>query len=268
MCQQSRRISNKIILVTLLIVYSCTVGSRVAGAPQGQAVVPPFVRCLSSTCDLRTHYCDQEIGCASCENDCHPARTAGNALDEQDCKRKCGWYYLWKEVRESTPQPLSSTQSASHAVVFIDNNGMLPGGWTQCSLFMSALLFCVVLLSLGNVVAWILLCRRSSRQQRTGYYCTDRNPHRRPIDNDTLIKSRHSSKNNLYSIQSPHQHRLSDMSCTESSINQDSSQTTLINHQNQQQRQQQQQQQQYLQSNTGDITRHFNDGSLISRQGS
>lgn len=50
--------------------------------------------CFNEVCDPRSQYCDRNLQfCASCSNDCHPARLEGSVDAQNDCAVKCaGWY--------------------------------------------------------------------------------------------------------------------------------------------------------------------------------
>jgi hypothetical protein len=147
---------------------------------------PPFVKCFNSKCDLRFQYCDSVISnCASCREDCHPGRIAGDEQAIQDCQEKCGWFYYFNEssASKSTHRPEMKTGPEYHS----SHQPGQPSFGTFMVAFtiMSAsLLTSLVIIA---VLLFVRLCNKRRTSARTvqliGTQVTDRNEHCRFQDN-------------------------------------------------------------------------------------
>jgi hypothetical protein len=163
----------------LVLVLSCLIHKTLAAPTDSEYVTAPYIKCFNTKCDLRTSYCDQGIeSCAACNDDCHPARTAGNSAQQQDCITKCAWYYVWKEATESVTSVTTTTQKSQSTETKPTSAGWATE-WTQLPVVPVAFLltmFIILLLGVSNVLAWCLVYR-STRRYRFSRIHLDSRPH-------------------------------------------------------------------------------------------
>jgi hypothetical protein len=192
-----------VIIVSLSILWSSsievtaapTAASRSASMRNGRRtpdvspvtpspVYAPFVRCGPAVCDLRVQFCDEVIkSCARCDDDCHPARITGDVKAVEDCKQKCGWFYVFSST---TPAPTVPLATSIGSQLLVEEDLTQLDSWLQLA-FMIILMIVLVIVIIILIIV-IMVCTHMYRSHKMTRVCEDANQHCRLVDDNKLIE--------------------------------------------------------------------------------